>query len=73
MRDRTLLKKGQITTAALREEIRRDPSLPMLVGDGVFLKGINRGVEQREYVYRCVDLLYGKGEATSAVTPWRTR
>ncbi len=68
VRDRTPLKKGQITTAALREEFRRDPSLPMLVGDGVFLKGINRGVEQGEYVYRRGELLYGKGDPLTTIS-----
>lgn len=62
IRDRTPLKKGQITTAALRNEFRRDPSLPMLVGDDIFIKGVRRGVEMGEYVYRSGDLLYGKDD-----------
>lgn len=62
IRDRTPLKKGEITTRALREEFRRDPSLPMLVGDDVFIHGIRRGVEQGEYVYRRGELLYGPGD-----------
>ena len=32
VRDRTPLRKGQMTTLALRDEFRRDPSLPMLLG-----------------------------------------
>jgi len=64
IRDRTPLKKGQITTATLREEFRRDPSLPMLVGDDVFVKGIRQGIEQGEFVYRSGDLVWGKGD------PW---
>lgn len=67
VRDRTPLKKGQITTAALREEFRRDPALPMLVGDDVFIKGIRKGVEQGEYVYRRGELLYGQGDAFAAI------
>ncbi|WP_230534162.1 ATP-binding protein [Microvirga roseola] len=67
IRDRTPLKRGQITTAALREEFRRDPALSILVGDDVFLKGIRRGIEQGEYVYRRGDLLYGKGDPHTSI------
>ena len=67
VRDRTPLKKGQITTAALREEFRRDAALPMLVGDDVFVKGIRKGVEQGDYVYRRGDLLYGQGDAFASI------
>ena len=62
VRDRTPLKKGQIATATLRNEFRRDPSLPMLVGDDIFVRGVRKGVELGEYVYRSGDLLYGKGD-----------
>jgi hypothetical protein len=67
VRDRTQLKKGQITTAALREEFRRDAALPILIGDDVFTKGIRKGVEAGEYVYRRGDLLYGPGDAYAAI------
>jgi hypothetical protein len=66
IRDRTPLKKGAITTAALRAEFRRDPALPILLGDDVFLKGIRQGIEHGEYVYQHGDLLWGKGD------PWAT-
>ena len=66
IRDRTPLRRGVITTAALRIEFRRDPALPMLVGDDVFLKGIRQGIEQGEYVYQHGDLLWGQGD------PWAT-
>ena len=59
VRDRTPLKRGQITTLALRDEFRRDPALPILSGDDIFLRGIRRGVEGGEYVYRRGELLYG--------------
>jgi hypothetical protein len=62
VRDRTPLKKGQITTAALRNEFRQDPSLPMLVGDDVFIKGIRQGIDQDVYIYRSGELLRGKGD-----------
>ncbi len=64
IREKTPLKKGSITTAALRAEYRRDPVLPMLVGDDVFIKGIRQGIEQGEFVYKSGDLLWGKGD------PW---
>lgn len=62
VRDRTPLKKGQITTAALRNEFRQDASLPMLVGDDVFIKGIRQGIDQGDYVYKSGELLRGKGD-----------
>ena len=52
VRDRTPLKKGQMTTLALRGEFRRDPALPILVGDDIFIRGVRRGIEQGDYVYR---------------------
>lgn len=67
VRDRTPLKKGQITTAALRNEFRQDPSLPMLVGDDVFIKGIRQGIDQDVYIYRSGDLLRGKGDPQSEI------
>lgn len=67
VRDRTPLRKGQMTTAALRDEFRRNPALPMLVGDDVFIKGIRRGVEAGEYVYRRDALLYGQGDAAATI------
>ena len=62
VRDRTPLKKGQITTAALRTEFRQDPTLPMLVGDDVFIKGIRQGIEQGDYIYKSGDLVRGKDD-----------
>ena len=62
VRDRTPLRKGQITTAALRDEFRRDPGLPMLLGDDVFIRGIRLGIEQGDYVYQRGDLLFGPGD-----------
>jgi hypothetical protein len=62
IRDRTPLRKGQMTLGALRDEFRRDPALPILVENDTFIKAVHRGVEQGEYVYRRGDLLYGKGD-----------
>ncbi len=62
VRDRTPLRKGQMTTLALRDEFRRDPALPMLLGDDIFIRGIRRGIEQSDYVYQRHDLLFGAGD-----------
>ena len=62
VRDRTPLRKGQMTTAALRDEFRRDPALPMLLGDDIFIRGIRLGIEQGDYVYQRGDLLFGSGD-----------
>ena len=67
IRDRTPLKKGEITTRALREEFRRDAGLPMLVGDDVFIRGIRRGIEQGEYVYQRGELLDGPGDPQASI------
>ena len=67
VRDRTPLRKGQITTLDLRGEFRRDPALPMLVGDDIFIQGIRNGVESGEYVYQRGDLLYGKEDPPVAI------
>ena len=62
VRDRTPLRKGQITTRALRDEFRKDPALPILIGDDIFIRCVRRGVEQGEYVYQRETLLYGPGD-----------
>ena len=67
VRDRTPLKKGQMTTLALRDEFRRDPALPILVGDGVFIRGVRRGIEQGDYVYRRGELLFGPGDPPAGI------
>jgi hypothetical protein len=61
------LKRGQITTLALRDEFRRDPALPILLGDDAFVRGIRRGVELGEYVYRRGELLYGSGDPNTTI------
>ena len=67
IRDRTPLKKGQITTSELRNEFRKDPGLPMLIGDDVFIKGIRRGVDSGEYIYKRGELLYGPGDPSASI------
>ena len=68
VRDRTPLKKGQITTRALRDEFRRDPALPILIGDDIFIRGIRRGVERGEYVYQKGELLYGPDDPAAHIS-----
>lgn len=60
--ERTPLKKGQITTAALRDEFRRDVALPMLAGENIFMRSIRLGIEQGEFVYKSGELVCGKGD-----------
>ena len=67
VRDRTPLKKGRIATRALRDEFRRDPALPILSGDDVFVRGVRLGIEQGEYVYRRGDLLFGPGDPPAGI------
>ena len=67
IRDRTPLKKGQVTTAALRNEFRQDVTLPILVGDDVFLRGIRQGIDLGEYVYQSGDLVRGKGDPMAEI------
>jgi hypothetical protein len=67
IRDRTPLRKGQITTLELRNEFRKDPGLPMLIGDELFVRGIRQGIEQGEYVYKSGELLYGQGDPFAEV------
>ena len=67
VRDRTPLKKGQISTLSLRDEFRRDPALPILLGDDIFVRGVRQGIEQGEYVYRRGELLLGPGDAQAEI------
>ena len=64
VRDQTPLRKGQISTAMLRNEFRRDPRLPMLIGDGNFIALVRKGIDEEAFVYKAGDLLLGKGD------PW---
>ena len=67
VRDRTPLKKGHMTTLALRNEFRRDPVLPMLIGDDAFIRVVRRGIEQGEYVYRRGELLFGPDDPAASI------
>ena len=67
IRDRTPLKKGQITSRDLRDEFRRDPSLSILLSDDVFLKAISKGIDEGVYVYKRGDLLAGPGDPMPSI------
>ncbi len=67
VRDRTPLRKGELSVLALRDEFRRDPALPILVGDDIFVRGVRQGIEQGEYVYRHGDLLFGPDDAAARI------
>ena len=68
VKDRTPLKsKGEMTTLALRTDFRRNPTLPILIGDDVFIRGIRQGVKNGQYVYRSGELLYGPGDPAADI------
>ncbi|ARV59179.1 hypothetical protein BZZ01_11540 [Nostocales cyanobacterium HT-58-2] len=62
VRDQTPLKKGQITTAELRAEFRKDPRFPIMLSDDTFIKMVRLGITQGIYVYQSGNLLLGKGD-----------
>jgi len=67
LRDTTPLRKGEVTTAELRDEFYKDPKLPILIGNEVFFKGIRQGIEAGLFIYKSGDLLWGKGDASAAI------
>lgn len=67
IRDRTPLRRGQVITSVLRDEFRRDPTLPMLIGDDIFVRGIRAGIEKSEFIYRRETLLYGPGDPLTTI------
>jgi hypothetical protein len=48
----------------LRNEFRKDPRLPILIGDGNFIQLVRKGIDEEAFVYKAGDLLLGKGD------PW---
>lgn len=67
VRDQTPLKRGQITTADLRAEFRKDPRLPILIGDENFINLIRKGIDEQLYVYQSGDLLLGPGDSWAQI------
>lgn len=62
IRDRTPLKRGNMTTLALRLEFYRDPALPILVGDGPFNNILRQGISENYFIYKRGDLVCGPGD-----------
>ncbi len=62
VRDQTPLKKGQISTADLRSEFRKDPRFPIMLSNDPFIKMVRLGIEQGIYVYQSGNLLLGQGD-----------
>jgi hypothetical protein len=56
------LKRGEVTTAALRAEFRKETRLQIMLGDDNFLKLVREGVLVGEYIYRSGDLIFGQGD-----------
>jgi len=68
IRDRTPLKRtGQMTATELRAEFRRDPSLPMHVGDDPFRKLVIKGINDGVFVYQREGLTAGKGDPVPSI------
>lgn len=67
IRDRTPLKKGQISTAVLRDEFRKDPALSIHTSDSVLIRAITQGIQQGDYVYRRGELLCGPGDPMASI------
>ncbi len=57
---RTPLRRGAMTTAALLDEFRRNPYLPMLADEQVFVRLLREGIEHGQWVYRYDELVVAK-------------
>jgi hypothetical protein len=66
IRDRTPLKRGQMSTGDLRAEFRKDPALPILLSDDAFRKAVRKGLEDGVYLYKRNELLAGPGDPIRA-------
>ena len=67
IRDHTPLKNGLITTADLRSEFRKDPRLPMMIGDDNFVRMIHKGINENIFVYKSGELLFGQGDPPAQI------
>ena len=67
VRDQTSLKRGQMTTVDLRAEFRKDPRLPIMIGDENFVALVRKGVEEGDFVYKSGELLYGPGDPAAEI------
>lgn len=62
VRDNTPLKRGQISSAELKAEFRKDTRFPIMLSNETFIKMVRLGIEQGIYVYQSGDLLLGYGD-----------
>lgn len=68
VRDQTPMKtKGEITTQELRNEYRKAPNLSILLDDDPLVACIQRGIDQKTFIYRDGELVWGKGDPTPAI------
>jgi len=67
VRDRTPLKKGQISAGGLRNEFRADPALSILLGDDSFVRMVHAGIERGDFIYQRGDLICGPGEPRAQI------
>ncbi len=67
VRDQTPLRRGEIATAELRNEFRKDPRLQLMLGDENFLQMVKLGIDQNVFIYRSGDLLWGQGDPPAVV------
>ena len=62
-RDQTLLKhRGFADTAELRSEYRKNPLLPLMLGNDNFLRLLKKGIEEGVWIYQSGAFLVGPGD-----------
>lgn len=67
VRDNTTLRNGQISTYDLRLEFRKNTKFPIMLGDDNFKALVRQGVEGGVYVYKRIDMIFGKGDPSVAI------
>jgi hypothetical protein len=67
VRDNTPLKSGQMSTADLRNEFRKDPRFPIMLGDDNLIKLVRSGIQDGVYVYKSGELLIGPGDPIAEI------
>jgi hypothetical protein len=68
VRDKTpALTRAPMSTADLRAEFRRNPTLWMLLGDDPFIALVRKGLQERVFVYQSGELLVGPGDPPAEV------
>jgi len=63
VRDQTPMRtKGSISAQELRNEFRRAPRLPILLGDEPFLACVHQGIDHGQFVYVADGQVWGQGD-----------